>query len=123
VRLHVLAGDYAIFRLPAQAPIPPWALDGPFVSLTRTEHELSLVVREANAPPGFAGEGGWALLQVAGPLDFALTGVLASLTAPLAAAGISLFAISTFDTDYLLVKRTALAGACAALRVAGHEIA
>ncbi len=122
MQLHLLQGDYAVCRLAADAPVPTWALDGTFGSVTRTCDELSVVVQEASAPRSVSAERGWALLQVAGPLDFALTGVLASLTAPLAAAGIPLFALSTFDTDYLLIKRARVEAACDALRAAGHEV-
>ncbi|HEY7848912.1 MAG TPA: ACT domain-containing protein, partial [Ktedonobacterales bacterium] len=84
--------------------------------------ELSLVLPEASAPEGATTEAGWRALRVAGPLDFALIGVLASLAEPLAQAGVSIFAISTYDTDYLLVREVALTEALTALRAAGHTI-
>jgi hypothetical protein len=87
-----------------------------------TPDELSLVVPEAFAPDGAAIEAGWRALRVAGTLDFSLTGVLASLAAPLAQAGVSIFAVSTYDTDYLLVRESGLAAALVALRGAGHTI-
>lgn len=123
LRLTVMAGDYAVCRLPADAPLPSWALTGAFYSVTRTMQELSVVVMETSVPPDVAAERGWAILQVAGPLDFALTGVLASLIAPLAQAAIPVFVLSTYDTDYLLVKRAQLDAACALLRAAGHGVA
>ena len=76
----------------------------------------------ADAPAGATVERGWRALGVLGPLDFGLTGILASIAAPLAAAGVSIFAISTYDTDYVLVRETALATAVDALRAAGHEL-
>jgi uncharacterized protein len=117
--LSLVSGELAICRLDAQATIPAWA-DGSFYSITRTDDELSIVCDRRNIPGGVPCESGWRALRVKGQLDFALTGVLASLTVPLAGAGISLFAISTFDTDYILVKETNLRDALAALKQAGH---
>jgi uncharacterized protein len=113
--LRVLEGRYAICRLPADAEVP-----ARFFSVTRTADELSVVCAEDAAPAGARCEGGWRVLQVAGPLEFSLTGVLAGIAAPLAEAGVSIFAISTFDTDYVLVKEEKLAQAIDALRRAGH---
>lgn len=122
--LRVLEGRFAVCRLPAEAPIPSWvfAAEG-FCSITRTREELSIVCAEAAVPPGVEREPGFCALAVEGPLDFALTGVLAALAGPLAAAGVSLFAVSTFDTDYLLVKESARQSALRALSAAGHRIA
>lgn len=123
LNLKVLPGAFAVCRLPAGKTLPPWALSGPFSSVTQTQEELSVVCLESAVPVGVRSEGGWRGLQVVGPLDFALTGILCSLAAPLAEAGISIFAISTFDTDYLLVKAVDLAAAVDALRQAGHHVA
>jgi hypothetical protein len=120
--LRVLPGELAVCRLPADAPIAPLPARAPLVSITRTSDELSIVCRVADAPPAAQVEPGWRALQVAGPLDFALTGILAAIADPLAAAGISLFAVSTYDTDYVLVRETALPAAVAALRAAGHDV-
>lgn len=120
--LHLLAGRFAVVRLATHEACPSWALDGPFISVTRTRDELSIVCLEERVPPDLEPEGGWRCLQVAGPLDFAQTGVVAALTAPLADAGIPLLTIATFDTDYLLVKDTQLATAIAALKAAGHTL-
>jgi hypothetical protein len=113
----------AVCRLAPDAPIPPLPLGSALVALTLTPDELSLVLPEASAPEGAKIEAGWRALRVAGSLDFSLTGVLASLAEPLARAEVSIFAISTYDTDYLLVRESALATALAALRAAGHTIA
>ncbi|MHB8767384.1 MAG: ACT domain-containing protein [Deferrisomatales bacterium] len=121
LRLGRVAGRYAVCRLDPAAPLPPAAGPGLW-SATRTADELSVVCREDRVPPGARAEPGWACLAVAGPLPFALTGVLAALAAPLARAGVSLFALSTFDTDYLLVKEADLPRAAAALTAAGHEV-
>lgn len=120
--LTLLPDALAVCRLPAGTAAPAW-LDGEvFVSVTRTPEETSVVCRAAIVPAGVRAEVGWRALRVAGPLDFALTGVLLALLAPLAAAGVSVFALSTFDTDYVLVREAALDGALAALRAAGHRV-
>jgi hypothetical protein len=116
LNLSVLPDLYAISRLPVDAALPDWAQRGEFISLTRTTDELSVVCPQKNVPPGVKCERNWRCLKVAGPLDFALTGVLASLASALAEADISLFALSTFDTDYLLVKADKLTPAIAALK-------
>lgn len=122
LRLRVVPGTLAVCRLDAREALPAWAA-GPFLSVTRTSDELSVVCQEAAVPEGVRFERGWRALQVEGPLDLALTGVLASLAAPLAGAGVSVFAISTFETDWLLVRGPQLAAACDALRAAGHTVA
>jgi hypothetical protein len=112
----------AVCRLAPDAPVPPLPLGRSLVALTLTPDELSLVLPEDAAPAGAAIEAGWRALRVAGPLDFSLTGILASLADPLAQAGVSIFAISTYDTDYLLIREVALTEALTALRAAGHTI-
>jgi hypothetical protein len=122
IRLRVLSGTLAICRLGSDETVPPWA-SGAFVAITRTPDELSVVCDQAGVPGDVRAERGWRALQVEGPLDFGLTGVLAGLTAPLAAAGVPVFAISTFDTDYLLVREQDLASATSALRQSGSTVA
>jgi hypothetical protein len=119
--LSLLPDNYSICRLEPAADIPPWALAGNFFSITRTEEELSLVCSQEVVPDGVLCEKGWRCIMVVGPLDFSLTGILASLTASLAEVGISVFAISTFDTDYLLVKADNLKRAVLKLQEAGHR--
>jgi len=120
--LTLLGDNYSVCRLGPEAEIPPWALAGDFFSLTRTKDELSLVCSQELVPPGVQCEKGWRCIMVKGPLDFSLTGILASLAASLAEAGISIFAISTFDTDYLLVKAENLERAVLKLKEAGHDV-
>jgi uncharacterized protein len=120
--LVLLPERFAVCRLSKASPLPEWALGGEFFSITRTPYELSLVCRQAVVPEGVRCETDWRCLQVEGTLDFSLTGILASLTLPLADAGISIFALSTFDTDYLLVKEKQLQDAIKALTAAGHRI-
>ena len=123
--LLVLPGELAIVRLPPDAHVPPWAFTpaaGAFWSLSRTDEEVSLV-RDAEAVPSDArAERGWRALRIAGTVDFALTGILAAVLGPLADAAISIFAVSTFDTDYVLVREHALSATVDALRAAGHSV-
>jgi len=120
--LFVVDNTLAICRLDGDAALPPWATAGPLFSITRTPEELSIVCCQDVVPEGTPCERGWRCLRVAGTMPFSAVGVLASLTAPLAEAGVSLFAISTFDTDYLLVKEADFDKAIAALEKAGHSI-
>jgi hypothetical protein len=123
ITLFLLPETFAVCRLPAGAALPAWAIAGSLYAVTRTAEELSIVCAQAQVPDGVTCQPGWRCLQVAGPLDFAMTGVLASLAGPLAAAGVSIFAISTYDTDYLLLPGDGLAQAVTALRSAGHTVA
>jgi hypothetical protein len=105
--LVLLPEALAVCRLDPDAPIPAWALEGALVSVTRTPQELSIVCSEAQLPAGGSGirvERGFRAFQVVGPLDFALTGLLSALLAPLARAAIPVFVLSTFDTDLILVR-------------------
>jgi uncharacterized protein len=121
LRFSVLPGSFAVVRLPPDAVVPEGALVPPFHSVTRTADELSLVCPDHAVPDGARAETGWAILVLAGPFPFELTGILSSVLSPLAAAGVGIFAMSTFDTDYVLVKRERLDAAIAALVAAGHE--
>ena len=120
--LHLAAGEFAVCRLPATAPVPPWAGSAIFSSVTRTADELSVMCPAAHVPAGTKAEAEWRLLKLAGPFDFGAVGILASVTTPLAKAGISLLAIGTFDTDYVLVKAARLEEALHALEAAGHTV-
>ena len=126
-RFSVVAGTYAVCRLPADAAVPLWALaPGGFASVTRTADELSIVCEEARVPApqpkSFRGESGFALLKIHGPFSLDTVGILAAMAKPLADAGISILAIGTFDTDYLLVKRPQAARAVVALTQSGHAL-
>jgi hypothetical protein len=121
-RLRAIPGVFAVCRLGPDDAVPPGMIEGPFLSITRTPDELSIVCAEEAVPDGARCEKGWKCVAVEGPLPFSAIGILASLAAPLAEAQVSIFAISTFDTDYLLVPGAQLARAVAALEAAGHEI-
>lgn len=105
-QLRELTGRFAVARLEADAPIPDWtsARSSSFISITRTNDELSIVAPEDVVPNNVKAERDFIAFAVVGPLDFSLTGILARLTAALAEASIPVFAVSTFDTDYLLVR-------------------
>lgn len=120
--LDVMPGAYAICRWPPGASLPDWVHEGAFVSVTRTPTEVSTVCAAEAVPAGTVCEGPWRVFAVRGPLDFALTGITASLASPLAAAAVSMFAVSTFDTDYVLVRVADLDRALAALKKAGHRV-
>ncbi len=120
--LDVLPGRLAVCRLAPSASVAPWMQAGALWSVTRTDAELSVVCAEGAVPEGVTAERGWRALRVRGPLDFALTGVLAGLARSLAEADVSIFAVSTFDTDVLLVKADRLTDAVGALRAAGHDV-
>ena len=116
-----LPGSFAVCRLAAKAAVPDWALHGPFFSVTSTAEELSIVCPGAQVPFEVVHESGWACLKLLGPFPFSETGILASFVQPLSERAIPIFAVSTFDTDYVLVKQKWLEKAVQALREAGHE--
>lgn len=103
-KLSILPGKYGICHFAENDPIPSWAQDAKFSSITRTANELSVICLQEKIPGGILVEKGWRVLKVEGPLGFALTGVVASLAKPLAEAGISIFYVSAYETDYLMVE-------------------
>lgn len=122
LQLRVLPGRLAVARLPGTAPVPGWA-DGPgLMSITRREGELSIVCADARVPAEVRAERGWRALEVEGPIDFQELGVMHGLTGPLAGAGVSVLALSTFDTDVLVVREETLGKAVEALRAAGYVV-
>jgi hypothetical protein len=118
----LLDGLFAVARLDAGADVPPWAHRGAFTTITRTPHELSIVCDETGVPEEVAAERGWRCLQLAGPIPFETTGVAAKFTSALAARAIGVFVVSTFDTDYVLVKAAKVDAAVEALRDAGYAV-
>lgn len=122
-RFSVIKGNWAIAKLDANQEIPSWALTRTdFLSITRTRDELSIVCIDALLPPGFQHESDWALLKLHGPFALNEVGVLESMIVPMAQAGVSIFTISTFETDYILVKASELPVACDALVASGHVL-
>lgn len=120
--LTVMPDILTICRLAPDADLPAWAMASTFCSCTRTSEELSIVVAKTLVPVSVQAEGTWRALKVAGPIPLSAVGILASIAESLGRAGISLFAISTFDTDYVLVAAERLEDARSALSQAGHAI-
>jgi hypothetical protein len=120
--LCILPERLAVCRLPPDARLPDLPICTEFWSATRTGEELSVVLPEEAVQAGWKAEKDWCCLKVLGPLDLGLTGILASLAAPLAEAGVPIFAISTYDTDYILVKEENLEKARQALQISGHSV-
>ena len=128
--LTILSERFAICRLPASSPVPDWATRGRIFSVTRTADELSLTCEESVLPPaaldgslsGCKVSKDWRALRFEGPFDFSEVGVLASVVAPLADAKISIFAISTYDTDYLFVGQADLQSVREVLVAQGHSV-
>ena len=117
--MSILADPLAVVRLPSDAAVPGWAERGGFCSITRTPEELSIVTSCDAVPSTEQSEGPWTAFMVHGPLDFELTGVLSSIAGVLARAGVSIFAISTYDTDYVLVPSADAERARSALATSG----
>ena len=121
MKLSILPDAVAVCRLAPGAAVPEW-IRGAFTSITRTADELSIVCDDAVVPAEVQAERGWRMLKIEGPIPFAMTGVASALLAPLAEARISIFLISTYDTDYLLLKADSFDRALGVLRGAGYEI-
>ena len=120
----LLPGSYAVTQLSPEPSPPEWAFaSGGFASVTRTADELSIVCLAAVVPAGVRADGGWCCLKLKGPFAFDQVGILSSFAVPLAQAGVGIFAISTFDTDYMLVKESQRELAIRSLVSAGHSIA
>lgn len=121
--LVVWAGRWAISRLPPDAAVPAWASRSSRLAvIARTAEELSIVAPQDDVPGDVVAERGFRVIKVEGPIPFQATGVIASFATPLASAGIAIFPFSTYDTDYVLLRETDLAGAVDALRVAGWTL-
>ena len=122
LRFAVLPELLAIARLEPDADLPGWAASPVFCAVTRTSEELSIVCPEASMPAGVTAERGWRALKIEGQLDFDEVGILLSLAAPLAEVGVSIFVISTYGTDYVLVRDDQLEVALPALAERGHTL-
>lgn len=120
--LTILPPMYAICRLEPWSEVPPWARGESFLTITRTAHELSIVCEDKAVPAGVHAERNRSLLRIEGTLAFSLTGVLASIVDPLAAAQICIFVVSTYNTDYLLVAAGDLDSTVKVLEAAGHSV-
>ena len=112
---RILSSTYAICRLAPGDEIPAWAKSNTLVSITYTQNELSIIAPSSSVPDHIVAEHGWRALAIVGPLDFSLVGVLSSLLTPLAEAKISILALSTYDTDFVLIPEAQLGDALAVL--------
>lgn len=122
LKMKLLNGKYGVCRFESGESIPPWSYGEGFVSVTQTEDELSIVCRMDRIPNGIVCEENWRILKVLGPLDFSLVGILSNISKVLADEDISIFAISTYDTDYILIKDSNLEDSIQALEIGGYEI-
>lgn len=104
LNMKLLEGKYGVCRLSTDEAVPVWAFKGEFFSITKTEDELSIVCLEENISEKIKSEKSWRILKVEGPLDFSLVGILSKISGLMAKNDISIFAISTYDTDYILIK-------------------
>jgi len=120
--LDLLKGEWSIAHLPAAEPVPDWAYSEVFSSVSRTSDELSIIAPSQQVPSSVKSEGGFRVLAVRGPLAFDAKGILADLAGAIADADVSLLALSTFDTDILLVRQQDLAAAAAALESRSHHV-
>lgn len=120
--LRRLAGDYTICRLAAAEAIPPWADGSGFVSISRSDEELSIVCLGQRVPAAVRQDGPWTGFVLQGPFEFGQTGIVLAVVAPLSQAGIGVFVVSTFDGDHLLVKAADAEAAVRQLRAAGHRV-
>jgi len=118
----LLPDTFAIVRMRPTDAMPGWAEGGPFVSITRTAAELSIVCRERSVPAGTHADRGWQCLRVEGPIPLKTVGIAAEFTSVLAKAGVSVFPIATYETDYVLVKGDRIEIAIDALRAAGNSV-
>jgi hypothetical protein len=120
--LSILPKHFAICRLSPDEDMPAWCKNAEFYSIARSRDELSMVCFNENVPLDVEAERDWRALRIEGPLDFCLTGILASIVSPLAAADISVFAISTYDTDYVFVPEKSLSLSISVLEKEGHSV-
>ena len=118
--LSVLEDSFSVCRLAPDVGIPHWVPAKGLVSITRTAEELSIVCQSDAIPDGVRTERGFRVLKIEGPFDFSLTGILLAVIGPLGDAGISIFAVSTYDTDYVLVNKNDLQHAVSVLQASGH---
>jgi uncharacterized protein len=122
LKFRRLPGPYAILRLAPDAPVPGWATTGDFTSITRTADELSIVCPAGFLPEDVTAGPRWSCLKLEGPFLFSQTGILLSFIQPLSGNGVPIFAVCTYDTDYILIQEEHMGGVVELLRRAGHEL-
>ena len=122
LKLVILPQVLAVSRFEASAPIPGWAIGESFLSISRTQDELSVICEEQFVPEGTHASHGWRALKIVSPLDMDLVGILVSVAVPLAQSGVGILPIATYETDYVLVRDEQLAESIKALRFAGFDV-
>lgn len=122
MKIIVLPEVFAICRLNQEQPIPEWALSNSFYSITKSSDELSIICWQSFVPDEVVKNGNWRCLKIAGPLDFSAVGILNSIAQPLAKNGISILAVSTYETDYIFVRQEQLPETLKILIKEGHEV-
>jgi len=122
LKFSIVSGSYAVCQLPADASIPDWLPSSGFISITRAVDELSVVCSSDSVPTDVKAERSWACLELHGPFPFSMTGVLTSFLQPLGNAAVPIFAVSTFNTDYVFVPAKNVDAALQVLQNAGHEL-
>jgi hypothetical protein len=120
--LSILDDTFSVCRLAPEADLPNWVPLSGFVSVTRTNDELSVVCPSGAVPDEVEAQWSFKAMKIEGPLDFGLTGILLAVAGPLTDAGIPIFSLSTYDTDYVLVRRNDLTHAVCVLEATGHRI-
>ncbi len=120
--MYLLGDSFAICRLDKDAAVPDWATSGDFFSVARTPDELSIVCSQGGVPAGVECKIGWRCLKVESPFEFDLSGMVTSIAAPLAEAGIDLFVVATQDSDYLMIKEPDLEQTVEVLSQAGFRV-
>lgn len=121
LEFNLLDSRFALTQLPPGSAAPAWAR-GQFISVTQSPEGISVVSDEAAVPAGLKTRGGFRCLEVVGAFELSSVGVVAAAVQPLSEAGVSLFAYSTWETDYILVPEDDLRRATAALTEAGHKV-
>jgi uncharacterized protein len=122
LKFRQFRGPYAILRLAPDSPVPAWATSREFISITRTADELSIVCPAGNIPKDVPSGPRWTCLKLEGPFLFSQTGILLSFIQPLSGNGVPIFAVCTYDTDYILIQEEHMGGVVELLRQAGHEL-
>jgi hypothetical protein len=122
MNLHYLPGEYSICSLTPEEPLPDWDIGEGFYAYVRTDEEQSIICQTSQVPPGITQEADWCCFAVEGPLEFSQVGVLADLLHPLASAGVPVFVVSTYQTDYIMIKQEQQDTARKAWNKAGHMV-
>jgi hypothetical protein len=123
LNLIVLADKYSIYKFKNESALPDWIYSSDFYSITKTKDEISVIAIQTDSlSEDIICSKNWRIFKIAGPLDFSLVGIIADISCILKEKKISIFTISTYDTDYILVKQKDLSIGIKALKDKGHNI-